>query len=513
MALKKINLSNEADVRNRVYNGIDKMCELVGMTLGPNGRSILIERGGEPLMVDDGRRTAENIKFDDRIEQMAVRVAYEVTKKTDERAGDGTTTSMILLHGILKEVHENHVSADELLGTDASVSEVDRALHESKDRVVKALRDMAKEVKTEKDLINVASISSGDPVWGKAIGSMYYQLGKDGHITLEFNLIGEQLETEVVTGYRFTGGYAAKWMITDEIKQICQFEDADILVLNSKEFKATDLQGLLNELKNRGRAKLVIIAPKFQDGFIQVVYRLATKANFPILCVRAPSRGSEAYKDIAIFTGAKLITKDEELSKVTRADLGTVQHIEVSDDTCILTGGAGDAKEIKKRVAEVQADANLQKVHQFKNDRLERSSALFGGVGVIKIGAPTNEERNWIKHKIEDAKWATKIAYKEGVVPGGGMALKIISDSLPDDDILKIPLLAPYERLKRNNGGKWKVPAGVVDPVAVEIAALEYAVSATSKLLRVGGAIAFKPKDELSNLLGNNLIEDDEDED
>ena len=512
MALKKLNLSNEADVRNRVYNGIDKMCELVGMTLGPNGRSVLIERAGEPLMVDDGRRTAENIKFDDPIEQMAVRVAYEVTKKTDERAGDGTTTAMVLTHAILKEVHENHVSADELLGTEASVSDVDRALHESKDRVVKALRDMAKEVKTEKDLINVATISAGDPEWGKAIGSMYHQLGKDGHITLEFNLINEELETEVVTGYRFSGGYAAKWMITDEIKQICQFEDADVLVLNSKEFKATDLQGLLNEMKNRGRKKLVIVAPKFQDGFIDVVFRLATKANFPILCVRAPSRGSGAYQDIAVFTGAKLITKSDDLSKVGRDDLGTVEHIEVSDDTCVLTGGAGDPKAIKSRIAEVQADAALQKVHQFKNDRLERSSALFGGVGVIKIGAPTNEERNWIKHKIEDAKWATKIAYKEGVVPGGGMALKKIAESLPDDDILKAPLLAPFERLKRNNGGKWKVPAGVVDPVAVEIAALEYAVSATSKLLRIGGAIAFKPREELDKLLGNNLIEEDDED-
>src|SRR3990167_6232266 len=262
--MNKWNLYKEEEVRQKVLNGIRIMSELVGCTLGPNGRSVLIERGtaSEPLIVDDGRRVAENIKLPDPVEQLAVRVCYSVTKKTDEKVGDGTTTATVLTHAVLDTLNK----AGEFSGgmiSKINVADLDRRIQESKTKVVAELRKMAKPVKTEKDLINVATVVSGDPVIGEIIGKMYHQLGENGHISLEFNLLSEQLEHEVVPGYRFSGGYAAEWMITDSMRKTCSMADVHVLITMRKDLDSEMVTPILQQLAGNNKGQLVIVSPKF----------------------------------------------------------------------------------------------------------------------------------------------------------------------------------------------------------------------------------------------------------
>lgn len=520
--MQKLNLSDESDVRGRVLSGARKMNDLVSKTLGPAGQSVLIDRGGpEPLLVDDGRRVAENVKLDDPVEQMAARVLYAVTRKTDEKVGDGTTTSMVLATAILEEVAKNHIVSGGMVGTHRSVADVDRELHASKTLVVEKLRKMAKSIKTREQLVDVASVVAGSEQLGEVIGGMYSELGPDGHITMEFNLLSQEIETEVVPGYRFSGGYAAPWMISDQVRKTASMHEAPVLVCNRKDLDREKIQPLLQQLVAQGKNKLLIVAPKFEQTFLRDVFTTVVKGNFPILCVRAPSRGEEAYKDMAVFVGAKYFSDADQLGTgIQVSDLGQVDKVDVTDDTTILVGGKGSPEALAARKKQVEGEEKLQKLPQFKKDRQERISALTGAVGLIRIGAPTDEERNWLKHKIEDAVQATKHAYREGVVPAGGQAYAKAAEELAPDSIMFNVLQAPFLTLSRNAGGIFKPTKGEVDPVAVEIAALENAVSAAGKLIRIGGAIAYAPKPNLEQALKSvlktnaegDLIEDDNDE-
>jgi chaperonin GroEL len=517
MAIKKRNISNVNEVRKLVHAGITEMNDLVSLTLGNNGKTIIIDRGaGEPLLVDDGRRVAENIKLDDEIKQMAVRVAYGVTRKTDEKVGDGTTTAMVLTWAILDHVYKNLLPYEGMGTATMSVSEIDRLLHEALDEVVAGIRAEATQIESEQQLIDVATAVSNDPKIGETIGKMYQELGKNGHITLEFNLESEEILSEVVPGMRFTASYAESWMVSDEVRKVCNFKDTHVLVVHRKDLMTSEVSDLVGLLQLEGKSTLVIICPRFTDDFLKAVYATViaskqAKRPFRILCVRFPGGHSEHYKDIAVFTGAKLFTDKETLEGVSTEDLGYVQEIECTDDSTNLVQGGGDPEAIKQRIEEVKAEEGQQKVHSLKAMRSERASALGVGVGVIKIGAPTDEERNWLKHKIEDAKYATKAAFREGVVPGGGMTFKKISEGLPEGNILKEAILAPYNTLKRNAGGvDFTVPADVVDAAAVEIAALTNAVSAAGKLLRLGGAIAMVMPSMVEALKG--AINNDDDE-
>lgn len=512
--IKKINLSDETIVREKIASAIRKMAELVGMTLGPAGRSVLIERGtAEPLIVDDGRRVAENIKFDDPIEQLAVRVCYGITRKTDEKVGDGTTTSMVLANAILQDIHQNHIGG---IGNNTNLMELDKLIQDSKDEIIKLLNDIKKDLKTEKELIDVATVAVGDEKLGKIIGQMFYKMGKEGHISLEFNLLTSEIETEVVSGYRFSGGYAANWMITNEIRKDCVMDDVHVVVTKQKITDFNEIAPICNIVGQLGKKKLVFIAPKFGESVLRMIYQNAVRNNpFVIIAIRAPGRGEEALKDMAIYTGGKYFSENDDLKAAVQEDLGYVGKIEATDDTTILIEGKGKPALIAERIKEVEAEMALQKLPQFKQDRAERIAALSGGVGVIRIGAPTDEERNWLKYKIEDAKYATKQAYKHGIVEGGGMAFKKIAEKLSDNNILKKAILAPYEKLRNNAGGKFTVGKNIIDPVAVEITALENACSAVSKLIRIGGAIAMtQPSlvDELSRLINKeaNIEEDNE---
>src|SRR3990167_11384478 len=261
---KKLNLSDEQNVRELVLSGVKKCSDLAGMTLGPDGRSVLIERGAgaEPLIVDDGRRVMENIQLDNPVEQLVSRVLYEITRKTDEKVGDGTTTSLILAHAILKEVITNRLSSGGIVGNQESVSGLDRELSEAKQKVFELLDKEKKEVTTEQDLIDVAKVSSGDNKLGEIIGKMYWELGKNGHITMEFNFNSEEIETSVQPGFRFSGGWAKRFMISNALRQESVAVDSHLLITEKRDIDVESVKGLCAEVQNSGKNGLTIIAPK-----------------------------------------------------------------------------------------------------------------------------------------------------------------------------------------------------------------------------------------------------------
>lgn len=501
--MKKLNLSNKDIVREKVSQGVKEMNDLVSLTLGPEGTSVMISRpNGEPLLVDDGRRVAENVKLDDPIKQDAARVCYSVTRKTDEKVGDGTTTSMVLANAIL----QNNLLYG--AGTHFNVAETDRKIQQSKIEVLKKLDSMKTEIKSEKELIEVSTVISGDKDLGKMIGSMQWQLGPLGHISIEFNLTSEKIETEIADGYRFEGGNATM-LVTDDLRKNIIERDVNVFVINQKILDFADIVPAINLASAKGKNRIVIIAQKFEDGVIKEIHKLATRERSPffVWAIKAPGRGEEAFKDMAVISGAKYFGRNDVATSVQYEDLGHLGKFEFEDDVCYMIEGKGTKEAITKRIKEVEEEVKQAKVHAIKKDKLERLSALSKGYGVIKIGAPTNEERNWLKYKIEDAREATKHALRDGVVQGGGYAFKKISESLPDGDVLKKALLAPYETLVKNLGHEFKPTKDILDPVTVEKVALENACSAVGKLIRIGGAIAYKPEsmvEQLKNVINNN---------
>ena len=481
------------------------MADLVSMTLGPNGRSVIMERGQEPFIIDDGRRVAENILLDDPVEQAAVRIAYGVTQKTDEEAGDGTTTAMVLTRAILSDVsHERMVTG---IGTQVDIAGIETAIEEAKNEVTKLLEKEAKPIKTEKELINVASVIAGNEEIGKLIGEIYWKLGKDGHITIEMNPLSENMESEIVAGYRFPGGYAAPWMKNNAITKTFNASDIDILVTSQE---ITDINGILqaaNMVAEEGKQVLVVVGKDFGESVIQQAYANATRKVQPFYVICIKPRNQELYKDMAVFTNAKLFTPNDPLTP-TKEDLGYMKSIEVGAENSIFISGRGKKASVDIHIKELESEAKGLKLEGYRQPIYERISALQGGVGVIRIGAPTEEARTWLKYKVEDTKFGTKYAFKEGVVQGGGLTFKKISDALPDTNILKKALLAPHETLLKNAGGKMTVGKNVVDALVAEKAALKYACSAVSKLLRIGGAIVHVPTPTLDEAFRLNKSQD-----
>ena len=312
----------------------------------------------------------------------------------------------------------------------------------------------------------------------------------------------EEIETSVQPGFRFSGGWAKRFMISNALRQESVAVDSHLLITEKRDIDVESVKGLCAEVQNSGKNGLTIIAPKFTEDFLKAVLMTAEKSGFGILCIRAPGLHEEHLKDLAIWSGARFFRKEDDLKMASKKDLGYCDRVEVTDDTAHLINGRGDKEEIKKRIEEVKAEMEDTKVFALKTLRMERISALSGGVGLIKIGAPTDEERNWLKYKVEDAKYATKHAFNHGTVKGGGIAFKEVSEQLPDGNILKKALLAPYERLKMNAGKNFNVD-GVTDPLLVEKSALSSAISSVSKLVRVGGVICTAPKPTLEEAFKN----------
>lgn len=521
------------EARNKLIAGVDKLADMVKVTLGPKGRNVIYDRSyGTPLVTKDGVTVAKNIELEDPIENMGAQMVKDVASKTADIAGDGTTTATVLAQAILHEGHKFVVA-------DANPIELKRGIDKATDLVIKLLKEMAKPVSSNQEIEQVATISAnGDSVIGKQIADAMAKVGNDGVITVE-EAQGTQSELVVVEGMQFERGYLSPYFVTDNEKSECILENPIILLYDKK---VTNMKNILNVLEQvaRSNRSLLIVADDVESEALSTLVVNRLRGTLKVAAVKAPAFGDRRaamLEDMAILTGGTVVSDVTglNLDTVEIASLGSSKKVIVTKDSCTIIEGYGTAETIQDRVKLLKSQLE-NSTSQFEKEKLqERISKLSGGVAIIKVGAATEVEMKEIKDRIDDALHATRAATQEGIVIGGGCALlsiqKRVEDSFENNKditsdeklgtkILIKALEAPFnaivynsgeqiayvlrERLKDLDSGSLgydaknnvicdMFQAGIVDPVKVTRCALQNAVSVAGMLLTSEGLIATIP--------------------
>ncbi len=535
---KKI-IFNE-DARQALMRGVDKVANAVRITIGPRGRNVIYDRGfGSPMISNDGVSIAKEITLSDKMENMGAEIVKEVAQKTNDTAGDGTTTAIVLTQAIVREGMKQTTMGVNAMG-------VKLGIITAKDEVVKALRDMAKEIKTKEEMMQVATLAAESEELGRIIADTIHKVGKDGVVTVEESQ-SLFVESEIVEGMQFDKGYVSPYMITNPERMEAVARDCPILITDKKISNIQEILPLLEKIAQSGRKELVIIADEVEGEALATFVVNKLRGTFNILAVKAPGYGDrkkEMLEDIAVVVGAKVVSEELGIKLETAGldVLGRAGKVIATKDNTTIVSGKGKKTEIEKRLAE------LKKLRQMSDSKFdiekidERIAKLSGGVAVIKVGAPTETEMKYLKLKVEDAVNATKAAIEEGIVPGGGSALikaaaKVRSKKLVPTvasfakefevgvKILLSALEAPLKQIAVNAGredgsvivekvrrGKGNVgydalkdeivpdmiKAGIIDPVKVTRSCVENASSAGALLLTTEVAIAEEPKKDPS---------------
>ncbi len=518
--------------RRKLLKGINKLANAVKVTLGPKGRAVVLDKGfGSPNITRDGVTIAKEIELEDKIENMGAELVKEVASKTNDVAGDGTTTATLLAQVLINEGLKN-VSA----GVDPI--EMQKGMEEAAKIVIEELKRMSKSVKGKEDYAHVATISARDENIGKLIADVMEKVGKDGVITVEEGKsIG--LTYEVVEGMQFDRGYISPYMITNPEKMEAVLENPLILITDKKLSSITELVPILEKVVQSGRKQILIIAEEIEGEALATLIVNKLKGVLISVGVKAPGFGDrrkELLKDIAILTGGEVIS--EELGiKLENADLhmlGEAQKVIVNKDTTTIVGGKGHKNEIEKRIQQIRIQ--LQKTtSEYDREKLqERLAKLAGGVAVIKVGASTETEQKELQQRVEDAVSATKAAAEEGIVPGGGVALlrtlPVLEEAIQKlsreniaryvgYQIIKKAIEAPLRQIAENAGFDASVvvekvrsgkddfgfnaatlryenlfESGVIDPTKVTRVALQNAVSVASLLLITQAVVSELPE-------------------
>ncbi len=523
----------DTDVRAALKRGVDVVAGAVKVTLGPKGRNVAIDKSwGGPTITNDGVSIAKEIVLADKFENMGASIVKEVANKTNDKAGDGTTTAVVLTQAIITEGLKKTA-----MGANAMM--VRRGIEAAAKDAVEELKKMAKPVKGKEDVRQVATISAESRELGEAIADIVEKVGKDGVVTVEESQsIGT--ETDYVEGMEFDKGYVSAYMISNAERMEAEVKDAPILVTDKKISAIKDILPLLEKVAQSGKKDLVIIADDLDGEALTTLVLNRLRGNFNVLAVKAPGYGDrkkELLSDIAITVGAQMITDDLGISleKAELAMLGRASRVVASKDTTTIVGGKGDSKEIQKRASQLkkQLEGTTSK---FDKEKLEeRIAKLTGGVAVIRVGAATETEAKYLKDKIEDAVNATKAAIAEGIIPGGGASLVKVAAKLAKNiekhtksgstemaagyAILVNALSVPFKQIVRNTGREDEmvlveqisgadtkgfdasaetlvdmIEAGIIDPVKVTRLGVENAASAAAVLLTTEAAIADIPE-------------------
>jgi len=517
---KQIIFSDQA--RQSLLEGVKKLADAVRITMGPKGRNVILDKSyGGPMITNDGVTIAKEIELPDRFENMGAQLVKEVATKTNDLAGDGTTTATVLAYALIKEGLRNVTAG-------ANPVEIKRGIDHACKVVCEALSQMAIEITSKQEVAQVATVSAQDPVVGELISEVMHMVGQDGVITVEeSNTMG--LEKEVVEGMQFDNGYISPYMVSDTNRMEAVVENCHILITDKKISSIQDVLPVLESVSNEGRKDVLIIAEDVDGDALATFVVNKLRGTFNVIAVKAPAFGDrrkEMLKDIAVLTGGTVIT-DELGLKLTQAqlsDLGVARKVIVTKDSTTIVDGAGNPDMVSARVEEIDSMLNLA-TNEFDREKFaERKAKLVGGVGVIKVGAATELELKEKKHRIEDALHATKAAVEEGIVPGGGTALvrasKALdslegsSDFMTGVSILKSALDSPLRQIVENAGKEPSVivdrvlnnpdmhgydaaqdemvdmmRAGIVDPKKVTRSALQNAVSIASIFLTMEAAI------------------------
>ena len=517
------------DARNALKKGVDAVADTVKVTLGPKGRNVVLDKKfGSPLITNDGVTIAKEIDLEDSMENMGAQLLKEVATKTNDAAGDGTTTAILLAQAFVREGMKN-------VAAGANPMIVRKGIQKAVNKAVESLAGISKKVNGSSDIARVGAVSSADEVIGKLIADAMEKVTSDGVITVEESKSADTY-CEVVEGMQFDRGYISPYMVTDTDKMEAVIDDALLLITDKKISNIQDILPLLEQLVQSGK-KLVIIAEDIEGEALSTLLVNKLRGTFTCVAVKAPGFGDrrkEMLTDIAILTGGEVISSDLglELKDTTIDQLGKARQVKVNKENTIIVGGAGDPEQIKGRIAQIKSAIETT-TSEFDKEKLqERLAKLSGGVAVIKVGAATETEMKEKKLRIEDALNATKAAVEEGIVPGGGTAFanilpdvaKLLDETEGDEKtgvaIVVKALEEPIRQIAFNAGKDGSVildkilnsgkkgygydayndvfvdmmEAGIVDPTKVSRSALQNAASVASMILTTEALVADKPE-------------------
>jgi chaperonin GroEL len=534
MAAKQLVFSEEA--RRSLQKGMDLLSTAVVTTLGPKGRNVAIDRKfGSPTITHDGVTVAKEIELEDPFENMGAQLLKEAATKTNDIAGDGTTTSTLLAHSIVTEGMKN-------LAAGANPMLLKRGIEAASKAVADKIKDQAIEITTKDEIANVASISAQERTIGDLIAEVMDKVGKDGVITVEESK-GLEFETEYVEGMQFDRGYISPYFITDPEQMEAAIEDAYILVHDKKISAAQDIVPLLEKLVQLGTRELVIIAEDIDGEALATLVLNKLRGMLNVLAIKAPGFGDRRkamLQDIATLTGATVISEEtgRKLESATIEDLGRSEKIVSTKDDTTIVGGKGETSQIKGRIEQIRIEID-KSTSDYDSEKLqERLAKLSGGVAIIRVGAATETELKEKKHRVEDALSATRAAVEEGIVPGGGVALINAMDAVKDVqvdsdeaqigvNIVRKALEVPLRKITENAGKDGSVilenvrraqvekknlnigfnvlseeyvdmvKDGVIDPAKVTRGALSNAASIAAMILTTEALITDMPEENM----------------
>ena len=517
------------EARKALQAGVDQLADTVKITLGPKGRNVVLDKKyGAPLITNDGVSIAKEVELPDPFENMGAQLVKEVSTKTNDVAGDGTTTATLLAQAMIHEGLKN-------LAAGANPIVVKKGMAKAVEAAVAEVKKQAKKVDGSNDIARVGAVSSGDEEIGKLIADAMEKVSADGVITIEESKTAETY-SEVVEGMQFDRGYITPYMVTDTEKMEAVIDDAYILITDKKISVISDILPILEQLVQSGK-KLVIIAENVEGEALNTLIVNRLRGTLNVVCVKAPGFGDrrkEMLQDIAVLTGGTVVSEEVglELKTATIDMLGRARQVKVTKENTTIVDGAGDATAIKDRVAQIRSQIANTTSDYDKEKLQERLAKMAGGVAVIKVGAATETEMKEKKLRIEDALNATRAAVEEGVVAGGGTifvniipAVEALLDSVDGDEktgvrIIAKALEAPIRQIAANagldgsvilekvrNSGKLgygfdaykeeycdMVAAGIIDPAKVTRSALENAASVSAMVLTTESLVADKPE-------------------
>lgn len=524
------------DVKKKLQKGVDTVANAVKITLGPRGRNVVLDKGfGGPTITNDGVSIAREITLKDKFENMGAEIIKEVANKTNDLAGDGTTTATVLTQALVTEGLKQTTMGLNTMAVRAGME------HASRD-VVETLRKMATQISSLDEIKQVATISAESVELGEKIAETIDKVGKDGVVTVEESQ-SFGIETELTEGMQFDKGYVSPYMVTNPERMEAEYKNAQILITDKKISSVQEILPLLEKIAQTGKKELVIIADDVEGEALATFVVNKLKGGFSVLAVKAPGYGDrkkELLADIAVTTGGQVITDDLglDLKQCEISQLGSADRVVSSKDNTVIVGGAGQKSDIQERVKSLKAQLETT-TSKFDKEKIEeRIAKLSGGVAVIRVGAATETEMKYLKLKIEDAVNATKAAIEEGIVPGGGTSLTraaaIVSKEFSTNKdlgeeekigynivlkALEVPLrqianntgqidgAVVVEKVRQAGGNAGfdaakgimvddMIKVGIIDPVKVERASVQHAVSAAGILLTSECAIADEPEPE-----------------
>src|SRR3989344_4836994 len=529
------------DARKKIKAGLDKVANVVKVTLGPKGRNVVLDKGfGSPTVTNDGVSIAKEIELEDKFENVGASLVKEVADKTNDVAGDGTTTSTVIAQALVRE-------GLKFVETGINPIGIRRGLEDAKEEVVALLKKSSKAISSREEIAQVATISAESTEMGAMIASVMEQVGNDGVITVEESqTLG--LSEEVVEGMNFDKGYVSPYMITNVQAQSAELRDPLILITDRKISAISDILPVLEKVAQTGKKELVIICEDLEGEALATLVVNKLRGVLNVLGIKAPEFGDTrkaVMEDLSVLTGGTVISEEKgmKLDRVDLSMLGRAQKVISTKDDTTIVGGRGSKKAITDRVAQIKKQAEQTEGSYDKEKFRKRAAKLSGGVAVIKVGAATETEMTYMKHKMEDALAATKAAVEEGIVAGGGVALakvaaKVVIDQKKREnheynagyETLIKALYEPLKQIAANVGEKDAavvlndvlankgeyfgynaaddryekdmIKSGIIDPLKVTRTALENAVSVAAMLLTMEAVVADKPEKKESPVGG-----------